>query len=154
MTKELEQFLNSDAAAGKVLAHARLLIKLSHRFEAIAPTAFRQTARVANYKAGKVIIHADNGAVAAKLRQMGQRLCDELSKGGAECSDIEIKVLPRQIPERIISATQKPLSTKACGILRSTSENLPKGALRDALDRLLASAARRESEEDGKNQAG
>lgn len=144
MTKELEQYLNSDAAAGKVLAHARLLIKLSRRFETIAPAAFRQAARVANYKSGKVVIHADNGAVAAKLRQMGQRICDELSKGGAECNDIEVKVQPRQIPYQSISSTQKPLSSTACGILRSTSESLPKGALRDALDRLLASAAKRE----------
>jgi hypothetical protein len=147
MTKELEQYLNSDAAAGKVMAHARLLIKLSRRFEAIAPSGFRHAARVANYKSGKIIIHADNGAVAAKIRQMGQRLCDELSKSGAECNGIEVKVQPRQIPYQSISSTQKPLSAKACGVLRSTSENLPKGPLRDALDRLLRSAAKQENSE-------
>lgn len=145
MTKGLEQYLNSDAAAGKVLAHARLLLKLSRRFEAIAPAGFRHAARVANYKSGKIVIHADNGAVAAKIRQMSQRLCDELSKGGAECNAIDVKVQPRQIPYQSTSSTQKPLSAKACGILRSTTENLPKGPLRDALDRLLASAARQEN---------
>ena len=144
MAQELEHYLNNDAAAGKVLAHARLLIKLARRFQAVAPAGFRHAARVANYKAGKLVIHADNGAIAAKLRQMGQRICDELSKGGTECSEIEVKVQPRQIPETHIPATQKPISVKACGILRSTAENLPKGALRDALDRLLSSAAIRE----------
>ena len=146
MTQEIEHYLNSDAAAGKVMAHARLLLKLARRFEAIAPAGFRHAARVANYKSGKIIIHADNGAVAAKIRQLSQRLCDELSKGGAECNVMEVKVQPRQIPFRSISSTQKPLSAKACGVLRSASENLPKGDLRDALDRLLASAAKRENE--------
>jgi hypothetical protein len=144
MYKGPEQYLDSDAAASRVMAHARLLIKLSRRFEAIAPAGFRHTAHVANYKSGKIIIHTDNGAVAAKIRQMSQRLCSELSKGGAECNGIEVKVQPRQIPYQSKSSTQKPLSVSACGVLRSTSENLPKGPLRDALDRLLESAARRE----------
>lgn len=144
MYKGPEQYLDSDAAASRVMAHARLLLKLSRRFEAIAPAGFRHTAHVANYKSGKIIIHTDNGAVAAKIRQMSQRLCSELSKGGAECNGIEVKVQPRQIPYQSTSSTQKPLSASACGVLRSTSANLPNGPLRDALDRLLESAARRE----------
>lgn len=144
MTNGLEHYLDNDAAAGKVMAHARLLLKLARRFEAVAPAAFRHNARVANYKSGKIVIHTDNGAVAAKIRQMGQRLCDELSKGGPECNGIEVKVQPRQIPCQSMSSTQKPLSATARGVLRSTSENLPKGPLRDALEALLTSAARQE----------
>ena len=144
MYKGPEQYLDSDAAASKVMAHARLLLELSRRFEAIAPAAFRHAAHVANYKSGKLIIHTDNGAVAAKLRQMSQRLCDELSKGGAQCNVIEVKVQPRLIPVQSMSSTQKPLSEKACAMLRSTTDTLPKGPLRDALDNLLERAARRE----------
>lgn len=142
MYKGPEQYLDSDAAASRVIAHARLLLKLSRRFEAIAPAGFRHSAHVANYKSGKIIIHADNGAVAAKIRQMSQRLCDELSKGVAECSGIEVKVQPRQIPSQSMSSTQKPLSDKAIGVLRATTDTLPQGPLRDALDNLLKRAAR------------
>jgi hypothetical protein len=78
MYKGPEQYLDSDAAASRVMAHARLLLKLSRRFEAIAPAGLRHTAHVANYKSGKIIIHADNGAVAAKIRQMSQRLCERV----------------------------------------------------------------------------
>jgi len=144
MTNGLEHYLDNDAAAGRVMAHARLLLKLTRRFEAVAPAAVAHSARVANFKSGKIVIHADNGAVAAKIRQMSQRLCDELSKGGAECSGIEVKVQPRQIPCQSMASTQKPLSARACGVLRSTSENLPKGPLRDALETLLTSAAKQE----------
>ena len=139
-----EHYLDKDAAAGRVMAHARLLLKLSRRFEAVAPAGLRHSAHVANYKLGTIIIHADNGAVAAKIRQLSQRLSSELSKGGAECSGIEVKVQPRQIPSQSTSSTQKPLSDRAIGMLRSTSETLPKGPLREALDRLLERATRTE----------
>jgi hypothetical protein len=144
MYKGPEQYLDSDAATGRVMAHARLLLKLTRRFEAIAPPGLRHAAQVANYKSGKVVIHADNGAVAAKIRQMSQRLCSELSKFGAECNGIEVKVQPRQIPYQSTSSTVKPLSARTFGLLRSTAENLPKGPLQDALARLLASAAKQE----------
>lgn len=137
-----EHYLDKDAAAGRVMAHARLLLKLSRRFEAVAPAGLRHSAHVANYKLGTIIIHADNGAVAAKIRQLSQRLSNELSKGGAECSGIEVKVQPRQIPSQSTSSTQKPLSDKAIGVLRSTTDTLPQGPLRDALDNLLKRAAR------------
>ena len=40
-----EHYLNRDAAAGKVMSHARLLLKLSRRFTAIAPVGMRIAAR-------------------------------------------------------------------------------------------------------------
>jgi hypothetical protein len=137
-----EHYLDRDAAAGRVMAHARLLLKLSRRFEAVAPAGLRHSAHVANYKLGTIIIHADNGAVAAKIRQLSQRLSNELSKGGVECSGIEVKVQPRQIPSQSMSSTQKPISEKAIGILQSTTEKLPEGPLRSALDNLMRRAAR------------
>ncbi len=144
MYKGPEQYLDSDAATSRVMAHARLLQKLSRRFEAVAPSGLRHAARVANYKSGKIVIHADNGAVAAKIRQMSQRLCVELSKGGAECNDMDVKVQPRQNPSQTRTSTLKPLSDKAFGMLQSTAENLPEGPLRRALDTLLQRAARTE----------
>lgn len=137
-----EHYLDRDAAAGRVMAHARLLLKLSRRFEAVAPAGLRHSAHVANYKLGTIIIHADNGAVAAKIRQLSQRLSNELSKGGVECSGIEVKVQPRQIPSQSMSSTQKAISEKAIGILQSTTEKLPEGPLRSALDNLMRRAAR------------
>ncbi|MFH1659016.1 MAG: hypothetical protein FD131_4680 [Rhodocyclaceae bacterium] len=142
MYKGPEHYLDKDAAVGRVMAHARLLLKLSRRFEAVAPAGLRHSAHVANYKLGTIIIHADNGAVAAKIRQLSQRLSNELSKGGAECNGIEVKVQPRQIPSQSTSSTQKPLSDKAIGMLQETTDKLPEGPLRSALDNLVKRAAR------------
>jgi hypothetical protein len=144
MSRNLEHYLDDDAAAGRVMAHARLLLALSRRFEAAAPAGLASAARVANFKSGKVVIHADNGAVAAKIRQMSQRLGIELSKEGAKCSDIEVKVQPRQIPCQSTGSHQKPLSGKAFGTLTSTLATLPPGPLREALETLLERAVRQE----------
>ena len=135
-----EHYLDADAVAGRFMAHARLLLKLARRFEAIAPVAFRHAARVANYKSGKVVIHADNGAVAARIRQMSQRLCNELSKGGAECSLMEVKVQPRENILQSSTSTPKPISARACGELRAAAESLPPGPLKQALTRLASQA--------------
>lgn len=139
-----EHYLNRDAAAGRVMAHARLLLKLSRRFAAVAPSGLRDAARVANFKSGKVVIHADNGAVAAKIRQMGRRLCSDLCQGGLECSEIEVKVQPRENTSQSMTSTLKPLSGQTFDLLRATSGQLPEGPLRAALETLLARAVRRE----------
>jgi len=144
MHASLTTFLDDSASAAKVMAHGRLLLKLSRRFEAIAPAGLARAARVANYKSGKIVIHADNGAVATKIRQMSQRLCGELSKGGPECNVMEVKVQPRQFPSQSISSTPKPLSGKASRTIAATASNLPQGRLRAALEHLLEHAAKQE----------
>ncbi len=140
----LEHFLDTADGAGKVMAHARLLLKLARRLNKALPAGLGDAATVANYKSGKVVIHATNGAVAAKIRQMGQRLCSELSQEGVECNVMDVKVQPRQIPWQSRPSTEKPLSARTCGVLRGTAEELPAGPLRSALETLLARAARRE----------
>lgn len=144
MYKAPEHYLDADAAVGRVMAHARLLLKLSSRFDELAPGSLRHAAHVANYKSGKIVIHAENGAVAAKLRQLSRRLCGELSLEGVECNEIEVKVQPRQSLYRSTTSTIKPISGKAAEVLRSTAEAMPPGRLRQALDTLLQRSFRLE----------
>jgi len=145
MHAPLGTFLDKSDSAAQVMAHAHLLLRLARRFAAIAPDHLTQSARVANFKGGKIIIHADNGAVAAKLRQMSQRLSGEMAKGGLECTALEVKVHPRSSPYPGSAGPHlKPLSGKTCGTLRDTASGLPPGNLRAALETLLERAARKE----------
>ncbi|WP_415036515.1 DciA family protein [Azonexus sp.] len=139
-----EHFLSTDAAASRLLRQAKLIGELSRRFSTVAPSALAASARVANFRAGKVVILAENGAVAVKLRQMGQRLCTALSYEGAECNEIEIKVQPQQTPFRSMSSTIKPISQRSLAQLESATTALPEGALRRALETLLKRCARAE----------
>lgn len=137
----LENYLEAAEGAGKVLAHARLLIKLARLYQGIAPAHLGQASSVANYKAGVVVIHAVSGAVASKLRQMAPTLADAFAKKGIECSAVQVKVQAREIHGQPASSTQKPLSARTGRELRGLSGSLPASPLRSALENLLARAA-------------
>jgi hypothetical protein len=144
MYQEPERYLDNDATTARLMAHARLLLKLSRHFATLVPAGLQSAAHIANYKSGIIVIHAENSAVAAKLRQMSQRLCNELSKGGKECTGMSVKVQPRQYPLRSIASTQKPLSAQAIASLETATSDLPEGPLKGAMATLLERAARTE----------
>ena len=90
MQKSLENYLEAADGAGKVLAHAKLLMKLTHLYQEIAPAHLRQTSSLANFKSGTIVIHAVSGAAAAKLRQLAPTLVDGFCKRGIECNGVQI----------------------------------------------------------------
>lgn len=144
MQNLLENYLEAAEGAGSVLAHARLLMKLAHLYEEIAPAHFGQASSVANYKSGIIIIHAVSGAVAAKLRQMAPTLADEFAKRGVECNEVQIKVQARKTQSQSRTSTQKPLSLRTSRELAGLAGSLPASSLRAALETLLARAAKQE----------
>lgn len=144
MQNLLENYLDAADGAGKVLTHARRLMKLTHLYEGIAPTHLGQASCVANFKSGVIIIHATSGAVAAKLRQMAPTLVSEFSKRGVQCSEVQVKVQAHEIKGQSRASTQKPLSLRTGQTLSDLSESLPASPLRSALDTLLKRALIRE----------
>ena len=140
MQKPLENYLEATDGAGKVLAHARLLIKLANLYQKIAPAHLSQASTLANYKSGIIVIHATSGAVAAKLRQLAPSLADGFSKKGIECNGVQVKVQAPEINTQSMTSTQKPLSIKTEQSLCELRDHLPQSPLRSALENLLARA--------------
>jgi hypothetical protein len=93
MKNQLENYLEAAEGADKVLAHARLLVKLARLYTEFVPTHLGQASCVANYGAYVITIHASSGAVAAKLRQMAPTLANEFSK--PEKSNPQQRVRPK-----------------------------------------------------------
>lgn len=138
----LNECLNADEAMARLAAHAGNLLKLQQIVAATIPSALAKSCRVANYKLGVLVIHADNGAVAAKLRQMAPTLSDELRSRGTEVTEIRFKVQPRESlpppPPRIPVAI---ISEEAKRGLTNLSTQLPEGSsLKVALERLVSRA--------------
>ena len=144
MQKSLENYLEATDGAGKVLAHARLLIKLTHLYQKIAPAHLGQASSLANYKSEIIVIHAVSGAVAAKLRQLAPTLADGFSKRGVECNGVQIKVQAHETSTQSTTSTQKPLSSKAHRELAGLRDSLPASPLRTALGSLLTHVAIKE----------
>ena len=144
MQKSFENYLEAADGAGKVMAHARLLVKLTHLYQEIAPTHLGQASSLANYKSGIIVIHAVSGAVAAKLRQMAPTLVEGFSKRGVECNGVQVKVQARKINTQSRASTQKPLSSRTSRTLEGLRDSLPDSPLRSALETLLTHAAKQE----------
>ena len=141
--RSLEKHLQAAPDAARVIQHAQLLIQLGRLYEAAVPGSLASVSHVANFKSGKVVIHADSGVVAAKIKQLSGRLAGELSKRGVECSGIEVRVQPPANRPPAAVKSQRPLSAKAAISLEIAAKSMPTGSvLRAALDDLLARSAR------------
>jgi hypothetical protein len=140
-----EELLEHHAAVAGLLEHARLLARLGRGFAATCPGGLAEWARVVNYRQGTVVIHAENGAVAAKLRQLAPRLRDAFVKIGLECNGLEVKVQPVQNIAQSMPSTIKPISHGGLAALSGCAAGLPAASpLAAALRRLVAHAAKTE----------
>lgn len=140
-----DYLLTDEEGAAKVLAHAAGLIRLASAYQAMVPTHLGQASRLANMKAGTVVIHTESGAVAGKLRQMVPSLLDKFAQIGIHVQRIEVKVRTEMQPaEERRQPEQKPLSAGTRKELTLLSESLPPSALRTAIEQLLVRAATRE----------
>lgn len=137
MQKSLDDFLEAPDGAGKILAHARLLLKLTSLYQTIAPAHLAAASHLANYKSGIIVIHATSGAVATKLKQLAPTLADGFSKRGIECNGVQVKVQARETGTQSRTSPQRPLSLNASRSLRDLRDNLPESPLRAALQTLI-----------------
>lgn len=138
--RSLEDCLKADGGLARLSGHAARLLRLQRLFESAVPKPLVRGARVANLKLGKLIVHADNGAVAAKLRQIIPTLVDVfLNNEVAEVTGIEVKVQPREDNRpNIPVASHKPIGDRAKQGLTSLANRLPEDSpLRHALRELV-----------------
>jgi hypothetical protein len=135
--RSVEDCLMADAELARLSGHARRLLGLQRAFESATPLA-RQS-RVANYKLGRIVIYAANGAVAAKLRQMEPRLAALFRSEATEVTGIDIRVQPgtdnRAPPTK---RTPTGIGDQQKQALTLLADGLPEGsALKAALTRLV-----------------
>jgi hypothetical protein len=138
--RSLDAYLRSAKDLARLAAHADRLLALQHVYAQIAPHYLAEASQVANYKSGKVVIHATNGAVAAKLNQLASSLRDEFCKNGCEVTEItarvQVRTEPVAAPQR---ARPREISSAAARGLAQLGNTLPAGsplgaALRQLLD--------------------
>ena len=137
--RTLDDFLNADEAMARLAAHAGRLLKLQRLFEEMVPAALARTCRVANFKSGVIFIHAENGAVAAKLRQITPSLSDGFQIRGVQVTEIRIKVQPLDIALQHSSPAQAAvLGDAGRASIGRLVDSLPEGSLRESLGRFIA----------------
>jgi hypothetical protein len=143
--KTVTGHLVEDPTAMQVMAHATEVLKAGRIYQLIVPPSLARVSRVANLKAGVVIVHAEHGAAANKLKQQATHLIEDFVRKGFECSGIEIRVQPSPIKETEMLATNKPLSERALTSLAETAQKMRDGSpLKAKIEHLIQHVARRE----------
>ena len=113
----------------------RQLAALQSASAEVLPGDLATTASVALAKTGELILSVDNGAVAAKLRQMAPRILISLRQRGYEITGIRLQVQVR-IRDNPLPQKQISLSSDARIAIDLLSERLGASPLKAALKRL------------------
>lgn len=123
----------------RLAEHANRLRRLQSLLDAALPAHLLPGTRIANLKNGKVVIHADSGAVAVKLRQLAPRLAEGFCQQGQEVTAIEVKVQgKRGLPAGSRRKNPKILGSQSKQALTSLTSGLAESSpIRRALEKLL-----------------
>ena len=111
------------------------LTALQNALMDVIPSSLSTNTNVASLKAGELVIFADNGAVAAKLKQIGPRILLSLCQRGYELTAINIQV---QVRTRYNPLPHKQISLSSSGLaaISLLADKIKPSSLKDALLRL------------------
>src|SRR5437879_10172428 len=125
-------FLNQPDGIAPLMPQARRLIELREILAAILPESLARCCSIANFKQGKVVIFAANGATAAKLKLMLPTLSEQLSKRGIEVTGLEVCVQLLASDPQVVEKSAK-MSLEAALVLARLCEQLPDSELKITL---------------------
>jgi hypothetical protein len=131
----LKTFLASNTELRQLSSKAEQLTTLQQHYESISPPNLARNSHVLKLDQQTVIIAANNGTVATKLRQTIPELISLFQARGCEITGIQIKVQVNAPPPVVLP---KPLilGKAARDALNKLDENLPDSPLKAALRRL------------------
>jgi len=137
--RKLRALIGNTAGLSALNRTMQRIAALQRLYEVCAPAELIPASRVVGDRGGILMIAADNGAVAAKLRQLAPRLLKNLQKQRAEVTGIHIQVQvfqpvrqPKPAPEKM------PLSIDSIDNIEKLSRRVKDPGLSAALARFAA----------------
>jgi len=91
---KINRFLAAGGDFQPVMEKAREIEALSRLLDGFLPPDLAPLARVANFKDGKLVIHAANGPAAAKLKLLSESLGGYISKQRSQVNSVSVRVQP------------------------------------------------------------
>ena len=128
-------FLNQADSIAALMPQAERLIELREILSSLLPESLARRCSVANYRQGRVVIFASNGATAAKLKLMLPSLLEQFSGRATEVTGLEVLVQALESERQAIEKTAT-ISPEAASELAGLSEQLPDSELKTALARI------------------
>ena len=115
---------------------ARRQAELEQLLLSAAPRALSEAARIKGFRAGTLVVSADNAAVASKLRLLAPQLLTRIREREPEVTGIRVEVQPAPGAARRESR-KHPLTDGTLSELRSLAEGLGDSPLKSALHRMV-----------------
>jgi hypothetical protein len=117
-------------------ARGRASGALNRRFAGVVPKAVALACRVAAIQDDVALVYCANGAAASRVRAQAKGVAQALAQAGAPVAEVKVKVRADwSLPER---PEKHDMPAAALGAFRELENTLPDGALKDAVERLLA----------------
>ena len=127
------------AATGQLKTLSRAahrLAELERLLLSAAPRALSKATRIKSFRAGTLVVSADNAAVASRLKLLAPQLLLQIREREPEVTGIRVEVQPA--PGAVRRQSQKRVITDdALSELQSLAEGLPESPLKRALNRMV-----------------
>ena len=135
MTQKINSYFGSSRELRQLSQKAAQLLELERCYKQIIPPSLGRASRVMQLEQQTLTISADNGAVAAKLRQLAPQLTQLFQDGGHEVTGIQVRVQVALSPQ-IYRSSPATVSATGRQRLADLAEKLPDSPLKNALQRL------------------
>ena len=134
---KINRYFSAGGEYQPVFEKMREIEALSKLLEGFLPSELANLVRVANFKEGKLVLHAANGAAAAKLRLLAESLGACISQQRSQVNSVSVRVQPGigEVPER--EPKQAHLTSAALRELVALYGRLPDSVFRKSLKTLL-----------------
>ncbi len=134
-SQRLNSFFAASPELRQLARQVDLLQALQQQYEQVAPSSLKQSSRVQQLDGKILTLAADNGAVAAKLRQLAPEMTRLFQNRGCEVTGIRVRVqVSAPHTERV--TTPAGLNEAARQSLIESVRQMPESPLKSALQRL------------------
>ncbi len=141
MADTLNRYLGRSDALAALQAHAARLARIDALFRRSVPSHLAASCAVANLKDGTLVVLAESGAAAAKLKQALPTVIERLAQGGIEVTAIRLRVRPPEHRPPPAPASRRTVPDEARAAMDRLAHSLPADSpLARALQRLVARA--------------
>lgn len=151
--RKLQSFLTSTTSLAALAERVAHVSELQRWWERLAPAPLAQMCRVSGMQDRILVLYANNGAIAAKARQLAPTVLEKFQKRGVEVTAILVRVQADFRPPRERPPKTLRLGAAGAASLRQLAVQLEESPLKRALEVMLE----RHAVEDGaphENQGG
>ncbi len=127
----------ANPALEKLTDKALQLIALQHLWDKLAAPTLSKNCRIGNLQNKTIIIYADNGAIAAKLKQSLPSLLEQFQKRGIQVTAIQVIVQAKKLFEASKPGKSIELTEQSISSLKQLEQSLAPSSLKDSLQKMV-----------------